>query len=206
MAYHRYSYNQCWVTDPVTGIIEVCEENEYNGSYREHHPRKKSRAWYTRQKKDVVDAREATEPNAEVDTREVNTSMSGNINVNGKGYVNRTRNMHVVITIPKVPRHFKSRRQTKLPVGPKPNTSSGGWCPNNIARSNTASGKGSGRSRQPKSKKGKGGIWSFWANRNGSVTDAMVDRIGNAVHQQVAANRKTGMLQVSAIRDVARAI
>ena len=34
----------------------------------------------------------------------------------------------------------------------------------------------------------------------------MVDRIGNAVHQQVAAIRKAGMLQVSAISGVAKAI
>ena len=114
--------------------------------------------------------------------------------------------MHVNITILEVPRHFKSRRQTKLPDGPTPNASSCGRCPNGIAQSNTASGKGSGRSRQPKSKKGKGGIGSFWANRNGSVTDAMVDRINNAVHQQIAAIQNAGAFQVSAIRDVARAI
>ena len=139
--------HQCWVTDPETGITEVCEENEYNASYR-NNPRKKSRAWYASHKKDVVGAREATEPNIKVDTREAdkpeagvdareaNTSRSGNVNVNGKGYVNRTGNMHVNITIPEVPRHFKTRRPTLH--GPKPNTSSGGWYPNSIARSNTA--------------------------------------------------------------------
>lgn len=88
----------------LSTLTEVCEESEYIGSYREHHPRKKSRAWYARQKKDVVDAREATEPNAEVDTREANTSRSGNVNINGKDCVNRTGNMHVSITIPEVRR------------------------------------------------------------------------------------------------------
>ena len=118
--------------------------------------------------------------------------------------------------IPEVPRHFKTRRPTLH--GPKPNTSSGGWYPNSIARSNTAldsganrvmrnntaSGKGSGKGRQPR--RGKGSVESFWANRNGSVTDAMVDRISNAVHQQVTAIQNAGVFQVSAIRGVARAI
>ena len=110
--------------------------------------------------------------------------------------------MHVNITIPEVPRHFKTKRPTLH--GPKPNTSSGGWYPNSIARSNTASGKGSRKGRQPR--RGKGSVESFWANRNGSVTDAMVDRISNAVHQQVTAIQNAGVFQVSAIRGVARAI
>ena len=49
-------------------------------------------------------------PEAEVGAQEANTSMSGNVNVNGKAYVNRTGNINVNITIPEVPRHFKSKR------------------------------------------------------------------------------------------------
>ena len=160
---------QCWVTDPETGITEVCEENEYNASYR-NNPRKKSRAWYASHKKDVVGAREATEPNIKVDTREAdkpkagvdareaNTSRSGNVNVNGKGYVNRTGNMHVNITIPEVPRHFKTRRQTRLPDGPTMSLDSGA---NRVVSNNTASGKGSGKGRQPRTTRGKGSVESF---------------------------------------------
>ena len=52
----------------------------------------------------------ADEPEAEVGAQEANTSMSGNVNVNGKAYVNRTGNINVNITIPEVSRHFKSKR------------------------------------------------------------------------------------------------
>ena len=85
--------NQCWVTDVF--------EEDYQRS--QSTPRKRSRQVNAREAVDAkttaqVDAREANASNLTANAREAAASRTGNVNVNDRGYVNRTENVHVNVT------------------------------------------------------------------------------------------------------------